>query len=481
MITLGKEQPLGLEVQEVFNPSTVQMMLNAQQNYVNAMRDDYLRGIQNFKDFQKQYGDFYSLIPKDNENWYNMIHKPINDLLSKYGYDMLRSPEGRAMIENATNNVNKALAGRLKAGAKVADEYLKNAAALQTKGKFNQDFENYQLQQLGMKPLNEWDSLKDGLWGRRSPTEWKTLTEISDPVYEGMKGEDKGVKDGYRYFGVDDNDLLKVAGDRAQYLKNDPLGGYYYNKSLQHVKEQNPNMSDDQLKDLADQDFIQAVAHSQDKRKFMKSDADEYALTKFKTNEAIREHTANAATDYDYDLKLAKGGNGKGQKEKYDIFSDAKQNGSGAQGYDPTYTNDYRINVMPGHNIKSFYEKGNFSSYQIPAEELDKVLYMNKSIYSKSAPVKLNGLKIKSGQTYYFTPGGQLHAKTDKNKKTRYFITGQLVTKQLMKNDNGDIMQDKDGNPIYKTLPVLVNGKEPKYQMEVTQNTHAYKSDNTVE
>ena len=74
-----------------------------------------------------------------------------------------------------------------------------------------------------------------------------TLTELSDPIYSGMKASEKGTKGGYRYRGIDENDLLNVAKEKAQYLKNDPLGGYYYNVLSNKMRHENPYVTQDQI------------------------------------------------------------------------------------------------------------------------------------------------------------------------------------------------------------------------------------------
>ena len=51
MNTLGQEQPVVYSMDEIFNPTTMNMVLQAQQNYVNAMREDYMQGVKDMKDF----------------------------------------------------------------------------------------------------------------------------------------------------------------------------------------------------------------------------------------------------------------------------------------------------------------------------------------------------------------------------------------------------------------------------------------------
>ena len=43
MNILGKEQPIIYQIDDVFDPRMANMVYNAQQNYINALREDYLQ------------------------------------------------------------------------------------------------------------------------------------------------------------------------------------------------------------------------------------------------------------------------------------------------------------------------------------------------------------------------------------------------------------------------------------------------------
>jgi hypothetical protein len=75
------------------------------------------------KEFQKDYGDFYSPIQKDmdwyNKNIINGSRDVINNLYDK-GIDPLRSAEGRAAISRWINNIPTGDVNKLKMGSKIA-------------------------------------------------------------------------------------------------------------------------------------------------------------------------------------------------------------------------------------------------------------------------------------------------------------------------------------------------------------------------
>lgn len=459
MNTLGQEQPVVYSMDEIFNPTTMNMVLQAQQNYVNAMREDYMQGVKDMKDFAKQYGDFYSPFAKDNANWDRLTNGVIREAMSKYGPDMLRSPEGRAEIQRIIASVPYGELAQLKMGAEAGKQYLKNRAELQARRKYNKDYENYQLQQLGLPDFEHYDTLNNGIWTRTSPEEYKTLTELTDPIYEGMKASDKGNKGGYRYKGIDENDLLNIAKDRAQYLKNDPLGGYYYNVVKDRVRNNNPNLTKDQLNALADQEFMKDVAHSQAKRKYNEKETDEFALTRFRTNEGIREHAANAATDYAYyKKKAADEAKNTKNKEYQNIFREADRTGHGSVHYDTRQTGNLKINSSPGSGIIEEYDKSGFTYYIIPSNKINNLLYSTKSVYSRYKPKRstINDARLKN--IYSFVPSGEIHAKKDSRGKTRYFISGYV--------------KYKDGE---NTVTVGRNGSDIVYQMEVFEKDYTYK------
>ena len=126
MNILGQEQPVVYSMDEIFNPTTMNMVLQAQQNYVNAMHEDYMQGVKDMKDFAKQYGDFYSPFTKDNETWDRLTNGAIREVMDKYGPDMLRSMEGRALIQKIINSVPYGELQKLRASVQPAMQYLKN-------------------------------------------------------------------------------------------------------------------------------------------------------------------------------------------------------------------------------------------------------------------------------------------------------------------------------------------------------------------
>jgi len=65
--------------------------------------------------------------------------------LQENGIDPLRSAEGRAIIQNVINSVDKAGINQRRANAAIGEEYLKARGQLAAKGLYNSEYENWLL------------------------------------------------------------------------------------------------------------------------------------------------------------------------------------------------------------------------------------------------------------------------------------------------------------------------------------------------
>ena len=70
MVFLGLEKPVEYGAQQIFDPTMANMVLQTQKQYNDAARQEFYRGLQDIKDFQKEYGDFITPILAD-QDWYN--------------------------------------------------------------------------------------------------------------------------------------------------------------------------------------------------------------------------------------------------------------------------------------------------------------------------------------------------------------------------------------------------------------------------
>lgn len=234
----SRDQWIQLPVKDLYDS---QIMLAS----INAARDMYEKGQQQIKEFQRDYGDFYSPIQKDmdwyNKNIINGSRDVINDLYDK-GIDPLRSAEGRAVINRWINNIPTGDINKLKAGAKIAQDYLKNKAILESQDKYNDDYERWVN---GGKTIENWDTIKDGMWTRQSPSEFTTLKAATENWFNNRTPhaltKDDVVSFGmpydknYDYTGYTYKDLTNVASKNTPGWIGSPIAGYYRHIAKQQL------------------------------------------------------------------------------------------------------------------------------------------------------------------------------------------------------------------------------------------------------
>ena len=234
----SRDQWIQLPVRDLYDS---QIMLAS----INAARDMYEKGQQQIKDFQKDYGDFYSPIQKDMD-WYNQnVIQGSRDLINNLydnGEDPLRSSSGRAKISRWLNNMPTGDINKLKMGSKIAQEYLRNRAMLEAQNKYNDDFEKYVN---GGKSIENWDTLKDGMWTRQSPSEFTTLKVATENWFNnrtphaltkddvasfGMPYDKR-----YDYTGYTYKDLTNVASKNTPGWVGSPIANYYRHIAKQQL------------------------------------------------------------------------------------------------------------------------------------------------------------------------------------------------------------------------------------------------------
>lgn len=208
-------------------------MMNA---YLNAVKNEYERGIKEQEEFVSKYGDFISPFRKDVETWDRLTMDPIvqaYDQMQAAGIDPLRSQEGRALLAAIRRRIPRDTLGQLRQSAAAGQEYLKNRGELQAKGLYDPEFENFLLNGTS---FNDYDTTQSGMWSRTSPTEFKGLRTITDPWFKNRQAKYKYTKNGYDYYGYDENDMRTAVNDQIQAFLGNDYGRYYYNRALQRAQ-----------------------------------------------------------------------------------------------------------------------------------------------------------------------------------------------------------------------------------------------------
>lgn len=216
------DQALQLPTVDLYDTQMMAMALN-------AAKDMYERGEQQIKDFQKAYGDFLTPITADqdyyNKNVTGKVRDAVNSIYARGG-DPLRNARDRAEISMLINNMPYGDIAKLRNSAENAKQYLKARAALEASGKYNPDLEE---RFLGYD-INNWDTIKNGAWNRLSPTEMKSLKELTETLYNSRTARDLTAED------------LKAAG--IPYDKRYQYSGYLYSDLLNTAKGFTPGWND---------------------------------------------------------------------------------------------------------------------------------------------------------------------------------------------------------------------------------------------
>ena len=250
---------------------------------INAAKDMYEKGEQRIKDFNTAYGDFVTPIQAD-QDWYNQnvtgkVRDTINNLYAR-GIDPLRSAEGRAIVAQLVNNIPVGQVAKLRSSAKNAEEYLKNRGKLEAAGLYNPDLEERYLKY----NLANWDTINnDKIWTRTSPTEMKTLKEVTESWYNNRTPEmltEADVKSfglnydpRYNYTGFADRHLLDIAAGETPGWRGSLYADYYRDLAERKVAARGMPYTQGDVERQLQQD----IATANREYKSIKRDADDFA------------------------------------------------------------------------------------------------------------------------------------------------------------------------------------------------------------
>ena len=269
---LGYEQPVDIPVMSIYDKDMLKM-------YLGALQQDYKEGLDEQKEFNKMAADFYSPSDVDNQNWYNITAKPLQDYLNQ-NPDAIRSVEGRAWIRNFINTRPYQKMADMRQGAEALKKYKELAAKLKAAGKFSQDLERIQ----GVGDPSSWDTLKDGIWRWDSPTEMQSMWDLTHDRFDPLAKMDFDLGPGrdkyHRRKGVEEKHMLPIVDKAIDGIRNTP----YYKLFLERY-------GDDEGIRRAMIDVNRGVLHDSEI-------TDEVELAKLKeANENARARMAHASKD----------------------------------------------------------------------------------------------------------------------------------------------------------------------------------------
>lgn len=283
MVFLGLERPVEYGRQQIFDPTTAQMVLQAQDQYANALYRDYVRGLEDMKEFNKEYGNFVTPILADQE-WYNknVIDKVRGTIQRMYeaGIDPTRSVQGRAAISQLINSIDVGSVNKLRSSAANAEEFLKARKQLEAQGLYNPLLAKYDGPDINtystLDRLDENGNVVSGsgVWDKMSPTRITDMATFGNPYFEGMKPNiHKVSKNGVEYSieSITAEDLNRIANDHFNELVSTPQGQlmYKYYRDLAGG-DSNPNADIE-----ARRNFNAAVASGQSRRIYQSDNYDD--------------------------------------------------------------------------------------------------------------------------------------------------------------------------------------------------------------
>lgn len=293
---------------------------------VAAAKDEYEKAEKRLDDLNKLYGDFYSPSDVDMQNWQTYVVSPIKDKLDELyakGIDPTRSAEGRAILAKASRDLPYDTINRLKQGAAIGQEYLKNMAKLQAQGLYNPDYEE---RYLGYD-IRNWDTLKNGVWNRLSPdpvpslqdatVDWyknRTARQITPEEMQALAAQGYSYDPMMNYKGWLESDALHVAGENVPGFAGTQVGGYYADLARQEVMQRAAAEGRDPktiTQDEINSQLAKNIAAAN--RQFLimpTGELDPRALDDYRTANDIKAHRQKAAITAYYSNSGGGSGNG---------------------------------------------------------------------------------------------------------------------------------------------------------------------------
>ena len=195
---LGYEQPVDIPMMSMYDKDMMKM-------YLGALQRDYEQGISDVKEFQKSIGDFYSPIDADMNTWNNLTTVPMQQLLRNP--DLIRSVEGRALIQNFINTRPYGEMAKLRQSAEAAQQYVKNRDELKRQGLYSEAMDKWE----NPVSVNDWDTMKNGAWTTTSPSVFKTYDQMLKPIVDQLNATPHFLKNKDKY-----TQVWGVSDDRIQ-------------------------------------------------------------------------------------------------------------------------------------------------------------------------------------------------------------------------------------------------------------------------
>lgn len=198
----------------------------------------------------KEWGKFNSLSSIDNQNYYNIAVKPVQDIIAQGAAnpELMKTAAYRNALTNQIANTDYASLAKLETSAKNLDTRAKMIAEMKAKGLYEDWMDD---PKLTVSAMGQWNTLQDGVMTDLSPIEYKSLKSISDQYVANLKptfykGVDPntGQKMPFtNWMSVTQGDLERSLADNLNEIKNTAQGAAWYNRFAGQFKRVYPNAS----------------------------------------------------------------------------------------------------------------------------------------------------------------------------------------------------------------------------------------------
>ena len=519
MTFLGLEQPVAYGREQVFDPTTAQMVLNANRDYINAIYRDYQQAMADMKEFNKEYGNFLSPFARDMERYNQIvggIQNGIEDLYNR-GIDPLRSSEGRAYVTRMINSVNPAELAAMKSNAKLGYAYLDAMQALRKAGKYSQAQEDFDIALNGETAFNDFATGNGSggfnTWGRISPIEATTLRDLTYDHYKGRTARDLTREDfktdpslrnyaydpRYQYSGYLDSDLMKVAPGASASLAADPRAAFFRDQARQKViasgKEPTAEAVEAQFqRDIADANAWALIDPTKRADQFALQDqAHRNAMESIRLQNKLQEEREREKYDHQLQLQALKNQGKVASKYKslgnqnnqavYHVTEETQLDGIYKQ-LKELGIKIPRLTIKDGKIMRQVDKNGNQLYRDIDDASAEELRYAaaHKNQLLRAVSTKMKSLSNQYGPDYINNQSAQ----TDFLNTFGYKIGG-VQANAFFKNkkpaENGGILLSKEDLKKMETLPTIMastfnSGKKYSDEGRLMTNLKAWDSDN---
>lgn len=479
MVFLGLEKPVEYGVQQIFDPTMANMVLQTQQHYNEAARAEYERGLKDFDTFITKYGDFISPFAKDMARYGEMVGGIQNTINQAYkdGVDLLRSPEGRMLVRQLTNSIDPREFNTMRTNAKIGFEYLDAIEKAKADGNFNQAYEDWLLRRDNGGPgaFNDFSSAGGAMWNRRGPGVYKDANALVSPYFEDMEDEYiRTSEDGrYDFSGVSRERRVPILQANLGALLNTQNGKYLYELSKQKYAEL---YGHEPTEEEAVKQFQNDLLDASNRFEYRKRSENKDWARRRESQLRMAEDSHEAAVKYHYDTLalmdedrdgkvsteerkkyVSSGGGGNGKDKEKDIVRDSMKNPGTTLQYDPN--DPYSAKVTPIDGRIQFMQESKTGEgnmvYIVPNDVASSVIFR---LQGDKAVKMERGEMTGDDREDWYNPWSDLKG----SKQVDFVPHGKVIT-----------LKDEDGNELpYMQGTIYATGE--KVLMRVRSNIHDY-------